>query len=259
MADTRSTLPGLRTLMRRGMPGRQEREAETARALQERMLPREMPRMAGFRIGCAWQGSQDVSGDYFDAIPLEGRMALCLADVAGKGLEAAELAAQVREAVRRFAPRAASPAELCTRVNQALSGSIAPTKYITLLYAVLEPEGRVQYENAGHCQPLLVRRNGDMEFPASFSGVVGIFSHWLYRDQEIAMGAGDALILMTDGLLGAEDRRGEEFGYRRLIAEVERLRGAEADEMARKILAAAARFCGGRFRDDASLIAVTKE
>jgi sigma-B regulation protein RsbU (phosphoserine phosphatase) len=250
--------PILRRLIHEVRNRRNAHEAETRRAgeIQKALLPREIPQLPGFQIGCAWQPSLVVSGDYFDVFPLNDRaMALCVVDVSGKGLEAAELASQVREAVRQFAPQSASPAELCTHVNRALSGTIAPSKYVTLFYAILESSGRLQYENAGHCQPLLVRANGAVEFPASFSGVVGIFSHWLYQSQEVHLHSGDCLVLLTDGILEAENLRHEEFGYRRLIAEVERQRGPETP--AQQILAAVTRHCGGRFADDASLVTVT--
>lgn len=262
MADSRAILPALRALVGRGMPSRQEREAENARAreMQRELLPRDVPQMQGFRIGAAWQPSEEVSGDYFEVFSLDGeRMALCIADVAGRGTEAAALARELREAVRRLAPQAGSPADLCTQVNQALSGTIAPAKYITLFYAVLESTGRVEYENAGHCQPVLMRREGDVEFPASFSGVVGIFSHWLYRNQELEMRSGDSLILLTDGVLAAENGGGEEFGYRRLIAELEGRRGMDGQRLAGELMAAVSQFCAGRFRDDASMVAVTRE
>ena len=248
--------------MRRGPLSGRKREAKSARAreIQAQLLPREAPQIEGFQIACAWQPSSVVSGDYFDVFPVSGDgMALCIADVSGKGLDAAVLASQVQAAVRRFGPEAGSPAELCTLVNRALTGTIAPAKYITLIYAVLEAGGRVRYENAGHCQPVLVRGNGAVEFPASFSGVVGIFSHWLYQSQEIQLRSGDCLLLLTDGILAAENRGREEFGYRHLIAEVERQPGRPAEVLAREILAAATKFCAGRFRDDASLIAVTMD
>lgn len=241
---------------------RQEHEGESARAheMQAQLLPEKMPEAAGFRIACAWQPSKVVSGDYFDVFPLGGEeIALCIADVSGKGLEAAQLASDVQAAVRRYAAEADSPAELCTQVNRALSGSTAPEKYITLFYGMLEPSGKLRYENAGHCQPLLVRKDGGVEFPASFSGVVGIFSHWLYQDQEVQLRSGDYLLLVTDGILAAENHSGEEFGYRRLIAEVERRRGGDAQGLADGILEAVAEYCDGRFRDDASLIAVRKD
>jgi len=235
-------------------------EMQRARELQVKLLPREIPQLPGFRIDCAWQPSEIVSGDYYDVFPLsDTAMALCIADVSGKGMEAAQLASQVRDAVRQFAPTAASPAALCTRVNRTLSGTIAPAKYITLFYAVLEASGRLRYENAGHCQPLLVRTGGAVEFPASFSGVVGIFSHWLYQNQELQMHPGDTLLVVTDGVLEAENRRREAFGYRKLIAQLEHQKDNDTEPPATRILAAVSRYSEGRFADDASLITVTMQ
>lgn len=251
-------------------------EMEEARERHRAALPLEPPQMAGFRIACAWQGAREVGGDYLDVFPLEAkggrpgsgdgagsgrRMALCVGDVSGRGMEAVELMIQLREAVRALAPEAGSPAELCTRVNQALSGSLSLEKYITMIYGTLGEaadgaERRFEYEIAGHCLPLLVRADGAIEFPAGFSGVVGIFSHWLYRNQAVGLGQGDRLLLLTDGILSAEGRRREEFGYARLVKVVEARRGADPAELSREVMAAVARFCRGRFRDDASLIVV---
>lgn len=255
----KSRSPILHRLIPAAGPRRRAREEETERVreMQARLLPGAIPQIPGFRIDCAWRPSEMVSGDYVDVFPLsDGAMALCVADVSGKGLEAVQLATEVRDAVRQFAPSAGSPAELCTQVNRALSGTIGPARYITLFYAILEGDGRLRYENAGHCQPVLVRSNGAVEFPVSFSGVMGIFSHWLYQNQELQLHPGDCLLVVTDGVLEAENRRHEEFGYRRLIAEVEGV--GRAAPSARSILDAVSRFCGGRFVDDASIIAVIK-
>lgn len=256
----RSKAPLLRRLAPALRSGRRrEEEAQLAREIQASLLPCEIPQLPGYTIDCAWQLSETVSGDYLDAFPLSsGEMAVCVADVSGRGLGAAQLAQQVRDAVRKLAPDASSPAEFCTRVNRSLCEATASGRYITMFYAVLHPSGRVRYENAGHCQPVLVRANGAVEFPASFSGVMGIFSHWLYQNQEVQLDSGDCLLVLTDGILEAENRRREAFGYRRLIAEAEALRTREAGFLARKILGAVSRFCEGRFDDDASIIAVIK-
>lgn len=249
---------GFSELMRLTPIGRRARQAETeqARALQERLLPREIPQVDGFDIACAWKPSSVVSGDYFDVIPLtEGRVALCTADVSGKGLSAANLMSDLRAAVRALAPESATPADLCSRVNRALCGQIPTGKYVTMFYGMLDRGGQVlHYENAGHCLPVLIRADGCVEFPASFSGVLGLFSHWLYQDQQIQLRSGDTLLLLTDGVIEAEGRRGEEFGYQRLIALVQSARSQGAERLGREILAAASHFCRGKFLDDASLI-----
>ncbi|HEX4066073.1 MAG TPA: PP2C family protein-serine/threonine phosphatase [Acidobacteriaceae bacterium] len=237
-----------------------EAELEEARALQTQLLPGEIPQPEGFRIACGWRPSTEMSGDYFDVFPLDdGCTALCIADVSGKGAAAAALMSDLQGAVRTFAPQSASPAELCTQVNQALCRPGPQTRYVTMFYGMLGPDRRLRYESAGHCLPLLVRRDGGVEFPASFSGVIGIFSHWLYQNQEVELHAGDCLLLVTDGILQAENRRREEFGYRRLIAAVESGRAGGADALAQEIPASVVEFCGGKLRDDASLIVVCCE
>jgi phosphoserine phosphatase RsbU/P len=251
---------GLDALIRKNPIGRAARqaEAEEARSLQAGLLPQSIPQLDDFAIACAWQPSDEVSGDYFDVFPLnDHQMAVCVADVAGKGAAAAALARELREAVRACAPEAASPAELCTRVNQVLCSRIAPGKYVTMFYGILDKQTRrLYYENAGHCLPLLVRASGAVEFPASFSGVLGLFSHWLYNNQEVQLGSGDVLLLVTDGVIEAEDRRGQEFGYQRLISMVQSGRSQGAASLSRQILDAVLKFSNQKIQDDASLIVV---
>jgi sigma-B regulation protein RsbU (phosphoserine phosphatase) len=238
--------------------GARKAEEEKARAIQAGLLPGETQQLEGFQIASAWRPSTQVSGDYFDVFPLGGdRMALCIADVSGKGMAAVMLMSELHDAVRKFAPDAASPQELCTQVNQALCRPGAQTRYVTMFYGVLERgDGRLRYESAGHCLPLLVRGDGKVEFLPGFSGVIGIFSHWLYQNQEVQLRSGDCLLLVTDGLLQAEGRRHEEFGYQRLIATVESGRSLGAAGLRQEILTAVTKFCGGKLQDDASLIVV---
>jgi sigma-B regulation protein RsbU (phosphoserine phosphatase) len=258
-SDSNVVRRGLRRLKLRPPVGRAAKTAEEAeaRAIQTRLLPTDLPQVPGFEMATAWQPSEHVSGDYFDVFPLpRNQTALCIADVSGKGLAAATLASEVRDAVRKFAPDAASPAELCTLVNQALSRP-GQTRYVTMFYGMLDPATRLlRYESAGHCLPLLVRGDGSVWFPASFSGLMGLFSHWLYQNQEVHLQNGDCLLLITDGTLQAENRKGEEFGYQRLIAHVEKGRTGSAEALGQQILSELIRFSGGKLEDDASLIVV---
>lgn len=261
LLEPEATKRGLRRLIRSKLTRRNEQELEDqeARAIQTALLPSTMPQMASFQIACAWQPSNEVSGDYIDVFPLgNDRMAVCIADVSGKGMSAAMLMRDLQAAVRKFAQDGVSPAALCTKVNRELCAHTSPGKYITMFYGILDPaEMHLQYENAGHCQPLLLRKDGDIEFPASFSGVVGLFSHWLYQDQTIDLRSGDCLLLVTDGTLSAENRQHEEFGYQRLIVAVERNRVPSAAAMSQEVLRAVSKFCSGHFDDDASLVMIT--
>lgn len=240
-----------------GRAARLEEDAE-ARALQAELLPRQAPRVDGYDIAFASAMSGACSGDFFDVFSLNDDMlALCIADVSGKGLEAACLMRELHLAVRACAPEAESPAELCTTVNRLLSGKFASGKYATMFYGMLRTETRMlRYENAGHCLPLLLRADSKVEFPASFSGVVGLFSHWLYQTQEFQLRSGDTLLLITDGVIAAEARRGREYGYRRLIAAVENARGSSAADLGRAIIEEVSQFSRGKLRDDASLIVI---
>lgn len=254
---------GFSKLVRLSPMGRGARKAEAAEALalQESLLPKETPQAPGFSVACAWEPSPEVSADYFDVFLLKDeKMAFCVGDVSGKGLKAATLMSELHRAVRSHAPEAATPAALCTRVNQTLCGKITPGNFATMFYGVLEPAtGRLQYESAGHCLPLLVRANGSVEFPASFSGVLGLFSHWLYRDQEVHLQPGDTLLLITDGVIKAEGKRRQEFGYQRLISTVMSGRPQPAENLGRAILGAIAEFCNGKMQDEASMIVVNAD
>ena len=244
-----------------GQVREQSHEAELAQAheIQRHLMPRETPQLAGFQIACAWQPAKSVSGDYFDVLPLDGgRLGLCIADVAGKGITAALLMANLQASVKAFVSQATSPAELCAKLNSVLCDTIAPGKFVTFFYGIIDSQQRrLQYENAGHCLPLLVHADGSILMPASYSGVLGLFSHWTFQNSEVQLQSGDCLVLMTDGVLEAADAKEEEFGYQRLIDVVLAKRGSGVHGIRTAILEAVSKFCDGKFDDDASLIVVT--
>jgi phosphoserine phosphatase RsbU/P len=241
----------------------QSHEAELAQAheIQRHLLPRETPQIPGFQISCAWQPAKSVSGDYFDVLPLsEGRLGLCIADVSGKGITAALLMANLQASVKAFVKEVASPAALCAKLNTVLCETVAPGKFVTLFYGTIDTKQRqLHYENAGHCLPLLIHKDGTILMPASYSGVLGLFSHWTYQDGVLQLQSGDTLVLMTDGVLEAANENEEEFGYQRLIDVVKAKRGTGANDIRTAILDAVSAFCNGKFDDDASLIVVKVE
>ncbi len=234
-------------------------ELEQAGEIQMHLLPRETPQLEGFQIACAWQPAQSVSGDYFDVFPLgANRLAVCIADVSGKGMAAALLMANLQASVKAFASDNLKPGEMCARLNTALSNNIAPGRFVTFFYGVLDANTRsLQYENAGHCLPLLVHADGAVDFPAAYSGVLGLFSHWTYSDRSQALQSGDALLLLTDGVLEAANDEEEEFGYQRLIQSVIASRADGAHGIRQRVLDDVTKFCTGHFADDASLIVVS--
>ena len=239
-------------------------DLQQAHDIQVHLLPRETPQIPGYQIACAWQPARSVSGDYFDVLVLgKEKLGLCIADVSGKGMAAALLMANLQASVKAFtedgtSASSDSPAALCSKLNTALSNNIAPGRFVTLFYGILQSSSRIfKYENAGHCLPLLVHADKTIDFPAAYSGVLGLFSHWTYSDREVELKPGDVLVLMTDGVLEAENEKEEEFGYQRLIASVLASRDQGVHEIRQRILTDVSAFCSNNFQDDASLVVVT--
>jgi sigma-B regulation protein RsbU (phosphoserine phosphatase) len=233
----------------------QEEELKRAREIQQMLLPNELPQLAGVQISGAWQPAREVGGDYFDVIALdEKRLGICIGDVAGKGITAALLMANLQASFRAFATADASPQAVCTKLNKFLSANLASGKFVTFFYAVLDAERRTLiYENAGHCPGLLIRGNGTAELLRGSGAVLGVLPDWIYQDSTVQLEGGDTLILSTDGVTEAENTRLEEFGEQRLL-EAARARNGSALETQRAVMQQVTAYCGGNFRDDATLL-----
>ena len=134
---------------------RQEEDLERAREIQQSLLPKDTPQIAGFELATAWQPAKMVGGDYFDVLKLDdNRLAVCIADVSGKGVSAALLMANVQATVRAFAQSSQCPSDLCTRVNSVLCGNIATGKFVSFFYGILDSSHHTfAYCNAGSSAP----------------------------------------------------------------------------------------------------------
>jgi len=236
----------------------QEAEITAAHEIQAHLLPREIPQVKGLQISCAWQPARSVSGDYFDVLALvPGQVAVCLADISGKGLAAALLMANLQAAVRALAPSIAAPGALCRKLNQLLCDSVAPGKFATLFYGVIDNATlTLRFENAGHCSPIVLR--GDSAILLTEGGtVLGLFRAALYEERSFALQSGDCLLLTTDGVTEAADESDDEFGRDRVTASARAARSFGAHGIRTRILEDVTLFCNGNFHDDASLIVVT--
>jgi sigma-B regulation protein RsbU (phosphoserine phosphatase) len=235
-----------------------EAELKTAHEIQVHLLPHELPQMKPFQIACAWEPARSVGGDYFDVLTLgPDRLGICIADVSGKGITAAMLMANLQAAVRAFAPGSTGPGALCCKLNEVLCGSIAPGKFVTLFYGVIDSERlMLHFENAGHSSPIVLR--GDEATILTEGGtVLGLFPKSAYEDRQFALRPGDCLLLTTDGVTEAADELDEEFGNDRVIASARAARSLGAQGIRTRILGDVTRFCNGNFLDDASLMVVT--
>ena len=238
---------------------RQERqESEYARDIQQGLLPREIPQIAGFTIAGAWQPARTVGGDYYDVFSLgEKELAMVIADVSGKGLPAALLMSNLQATVKAYASVEPLPKDLCGRVNRAVCKSIAPDRFITLFYSVLNAgERRLTYTNAGHNPPLLVRQDGTCRKLEGSGGVLGIFPEECYDQGTVELQPGDRLVMFTDGITEASDASGTELGEQGLIGRVKGSTAESAEELRDELMRSVTKFCRGDFADDATLLTV---
>ncbi|HEV8631341.1 MAG TPA: SpoIIE family protein phosphatase [Thermoanaerobaculia bacterium] len=220
---------------------RLEREMELAAQIQQGILPRALPDIAGYELLGWTRPARHVGGDYWDVVPLpDGRYALLVADVSGKGVSAALLVSTLHSALRLLLARGESVEGLLQAVNQHLIDFSAANKFATLLLATLDvSSGEVAYVNAGHNPGVLLRRDGAIEPLPACAVPLGLLPGPVYRESLTALAAGDLLCLYSDGVTEASARSGEEYGLERLeallrqqqTAPLSELRGALDEEL----------------------------
>jgi phosphoserine phosphatase RsbU/P len=234
----------------------QKQEIADARAIQQGLLPKEIPQLPGYEIASAWQSALTVGGDYFDILPFgDETLALCIADVAGKGLSAALLMSNLQAAVRGLASPSLPPDGLCSRLNALLCRNMTNDRFITFFYAQLDGPTRLfRYSSAGHNPPFLLHADGTHERLREGGGVLGVFPNQKFDLGSAQLAPGDRVILFTDGVTEANNSEGEEFGEARLLGLLERDRASSAGELQKSILNDAAAFSGGHWHDDMTLL-----
>jgi sigma-B regulation protein RsbU (phosphoserine phosphatase) len=232
-----------------------EQELQRAREIQQSLLPKEIPQLPGIAVATAWQPALAVGGDYFDVLRLDGnRLAICIADVSGKGVAAALLMANVQASLRASVRDLDSPARVCGIVNGMLRESIAGNKFVTFFCGVLDANTRTfRYCNAGHPYPILVS-DGAAHTLDEGGAVLGVFPSWDYQDSSVNLKSGDRLLLFTDGITEAEDAQGEEFGVERVAAFGKAHAASSAAQLNKQLLAQVSDFCATQFEDDATLV-----
>ncbi len=264
--DNTKLLSTLRTQIeagseRRNGTAREDVEIEAASATQRGLLPQAIPQAPGYSISAAWRPAGAVSGDYLDVLRLDSdRLALCVADVIGKGVPAALLMSNVQAAVRALAGEQLSTGELCGRINRVVASNVGSGKFITFFYGVLDSRTRrFSYSNAGHCEPLLVHADGECVRVNHGGVVLGVFPDWPYEEQHIDLRPGDRLVLYTDGITEISNAQNEEFGEDRLMQVLRENRARDAESIEKRVMAAIVEFSGGNFQDDATLIVTAVE
>jgi serine phosphatase RsbU (regulator of sigma subunit) len=188
-------------------------ELSQASEIQQGLLPAEAPECPGYDVAGYNLPCQTVGGDYYDFLHYkDDRLGLVVGDVAGKGLPAAILMSSLQARVQMLRETSPDPAAAVTVLNRALAERCPPGRFITLVYALLDPRtGSVAYSNAGHNYPILIRAHGSVEQLRRGALVLGIQPDVEYALSEITLEPGDMLALYSDGVTEARRPTGEEF------------------------------------------------
>ncbi|HKM86895.1 MAG TPA: GAF domain-containing SpoIIE family protein phosphatase [Terriglobales bacterium] len=232
---------------------RMSREAEEARSIQQALLPRSSPLIPGFCVSGLSIPAGSVGGDWYDFIPLrDGRWGLVLADVSGKGTAAALLMSATRGMLRSLAQTGSGPAEVLTRLNNMMIEDFPSGRFVTMVYAELDPSSRVlRIANAGHLSPLLVEPSGYRWINHEHGMPLGI-SASKFSETEVTLGELSRIAFYSDGITEAEIASGEEYGAERLLAQMQ-----SPDVTPDSLLADVRKFTNGTgLRDDATVILV---
>jgi serine phosphatase RsbU (regulator of sigma subunit) len=238
-----------------------QQQKEFADTMQHSLLPRSVPELQGVEVGDAYQSSArvEVGGDVYDFMELaDGRLAVALGDVTGHGIEAAADMAMAKFVFRSLAREHPEPADFLQSANEVVVGEIAPGKFITMVYLVIDGRnGDVAAAGAGHPPPRLIAADGTVR-PLDAQGLVlGIERGQHYDETRAALDVGDAVVLYTDGVVEAR-REGLLYGFDRLDRVLSEGRELPADELARAVLDDCRAFARGELADDCAVVVVKR-
>jgi serine phosphatase RsbU (regulator of sigma subunit) len=239
---------------------RLRRELELSRLIQTEMLPRGPLRLGTAEIRGVSIPAREVGGDLFNYFALpDGRLALLVGDVSGKGVSAALLMANVQATLRARLPLERSLTQLAEALDREIDATTPRGVYVTLFLGILDAGGRaMHYVNAGH-NPVFVCRAGGAIQPLSSTGMpIGLYAGQGYTERIVEVSRGDLLFFYTDGLVETENEAGDMFGTERLQSLLEAEHRQDVDTVLERVDAAVRAFRGrAEPLDDATMMALT--
>lgn len=237
-----------------------ERETYISHSLQAVFYP-QIKQIGGYQFAARYRSvleESELGGDYYDVFSLGGnKTALTIADVSGKGLQAAMMGAFVKSVIRAYLRERPSLSETATRISSATYREHGPDIFVTAFIGVLdEPTGTMRYVNAGHPGPLHIATGKTVDILRAESMPLGIFQEQEFVGGEIVLAPGDYLVLYTDGLY--EFRSGVEATPETIAQEVCKLLPADANTLAARLLASAESLANGVLNDDVAVLTLRR-
>lgn len=229
-----------------------EEQLNMARDIQRHLWPRILPDLPGYSIVGQSKPALEVGGDYYDFIPLdEGRMALVIGDVSGKGVGAALIMATLRATLRTQFAQHQDIDRAVQVVNKAVTNDTRPTEFVTMFVAILDPAThQLTYVNAGHNPPYLVSADGTVTELKAGGPVIGILHPMFFESRTVAMEPGSLLLLYTDGVTEAENAMGEMFEEAHLVEFLKSRRSDSIDRLHADLMAELEAFRAGTHQSD---------
>jgi serine phosphatase RsbU (regulator of sigma subunit) len=231
-----------------------------ARKIQASILPRRVPAFAPFDLAGRTEPMESVGGDFFDFIPITGKiLGLAIADVSGHGLSAALQVRDIHMGLRMGMARDFKIVRTVERLNEIIHHSTITSRFVALFYGELESRGNFIYVNAGHIAPFHMKANGEVFFLEAGGAVLGPLPDISYERGFVTLEAGDLLVFFTDGIVETRrDGYGEELGVTRLLEVVHRVQSRRAAEVVEAIFEEVEAFGGDSPADDDRTVMVVK-
>jgi serine phosphatase RsbU (regulator of sigma subunit) len=232
-------------------------ELEIARQVQARLFPQTLPGCRTLEYAGVCMQARQVGGDYYDFLDLgQNRLGLIIGDIAGKGIAAALLMANLQANLRsQCATALVDPQRFLESVNQLFFENTDASAYATLFFGEYDdPTRRLRYANCGHLPGLILRSDRRVERLDSTATVLGLFPDWSCSIGECTLAPGDNLVLYTDGVTESFNERDEEFGEQRLVESLHRSRELPAETVMSSVLRDLRDFSPHEQRDDITLI-----
>ena len=235
---------------------RAAQELEIAKEVQARLFPQHPPLIRTLEYAGACIQARQVGGDYYDFLDLGGeRFGLVIGDIAGKGIAAALLMANLQANLRIQCSGALDrPQHLLRSVNHVFHQNSTDTAYATLFFAEYDDQGRrLRFANCGHLPALLLRSDDTLERLESTATILGMFGDWDCCVGERTLSPGDTLALYTDGITESFNDTGQEFGEERLVEALRRHRSLPCRDIIECVVDEVRRFSAQEQHDDITL------
>ena len=237
-------------------------DLSVAREIQQAILPHNFD-LTGYKLqsDCAsayllaasMEAAKDVGGDFYDFFAIDPtHMGFVMADVSGKGVPAAIFMAVSRTLIKATGMRGITSSECMSAVNDMLADESVNSMFVTVFYGIIDLEtGDIDYTNAGHNPPYIVRQNGQIEeIPTAGNMVLGAFEGLEFRSGHTTLAKGDTIYLFTDGVTEAENIAREQYGEERLTSLLSRISKSAPKEIIRSVTDGIHEFVGNAPQSD---------